>query len=295
MTHAIAKSIVAFLLLIGISLEANATCGLDVCPVSPGHVDDNGDVTPLMGLRHTSVTDNAHYTEATFGALVQANQWLQLGVNIPLLTSSIANSTTIGIGNVVPFATAQLFGQEHGVVSNMGIQIETPTATNPALGDSHFLVLPTTQLGWQSDQLYFLTTLGWGRTLGGSHKHAADTDGSGDDQHVDHGHGHDDHHSSPASAAESIFIVNPHSESELLLRMDVGAGWTVGKQIINAGVRTDLVEDVSQDESTGSIVTMGPTIQYGQSKMTAEVFFLMPISQTERFRTRSGLRIRAPF
>ncbi len=212
----------ASLMTAGITATAQASCALDVSPV-PKHPDEQQPtIEPLNGFRHTTVDADAHYSETQMGALFQTTEWLQLGITIPLLSTMVFDERNMGLGNLVPFVGAELFSTETNLVTHSGLQLETPTASSPVLGDSHFLTLPTIQTGWYPEKIHLLARAGWGYTLDGKHAHGSDAHSA---EHDHHGHDHGDDHSDQTGDLASI--VNPHTNSELLFRIDTGHGWEV--------------------------------------------------------------------
>ena len=52
------------------------------------------------------------------------------------------------------------------------------TVSDPALGDGHFLLMPTLQAGWHPGNGIVMATVGWG-LLDGAHNHDHDAHGHG--------------------------------------------------------------------------------------------------------------------
>ncbi len=287
MSHQLKIFFGASLITASVAAPAQASCGLDVCPV-PKHPDEQQPtIEPLIGFRHTMVDDDAHYSETQMGALFQTTEWLQLGINIPLLTTMVFGERNMGLGNIVPFVSAEVFSTETNLVTHFGIQLETPTASSPVLGDSHFLILPTIQTGWYPEKIHLLATAGWGYTLNGKHAHGSD---ALSEDHDHHGHDHAEHHSPQTGDLASI--VNPHTNSELLFRLDAGHGWDVKARTFQLGLRTDFIQSLDQNATDQPIVNMGPTIALLQRSLAADLFFLAPLGESDRFRSRLGFRFR---
>ena len=185
---------------------ARANCGMDVCPM---HAEDDAPTSPLrpiVSVRYTTVATDAAVLETTAGALYQVSEPIQVGVLVPMVSVSQFGERTTGLGNIVTFVNGTILPAPQTVVLNAGLQLEVPTVSDPALGDGHFLLMPTLQAGWHPGNGIVMATVGWGRVLDGAHNHDHDAHGHGGHDHGDHGH--DAAESAPGS------IVNPHASSE---------------------------------------------------------------------------------
>lgn len=272
------------LLLAGQAAEAN--CGMDVCPMHASEHGDGFPLRPIVGARYTTVASDAAVLETTVGGLYQVAEPIQLGVLVPVVSVSQADERTTGLGNVVAFVSGAILAAPQTVVLNAGLQLELPTVSDPALGDGHFLLMPTLQAGWHPGNGVLMGTLGWGRVLDGGHKH-----GHGGDGHE--GHDHAAHHQGEAGAASTPeTIVNPHASSELLLRLDGGAHFGVGDQRLRLTARMDGVREVAGEGESDLIVNLGPAVGLVGERLTAELYSLVPVSKARRYTNRTGIRFR---
>ena len=238
---------------------AAANCGLDMCPM-PQSVEKPSALRPIALLRWTSVGDQGTYEEVMIGASYGIQNRVHLGFQAPLVWVQQDGNSVGGFGNIVAFGSWSMLERPSELVLDLGLQLEIPTVTDPALGDGHFLLLPTLQMGWHPSQWIAMAVLGWGQTL--------------DDHH---------HHHSAAS------IVNPHQNQELLLRVDLGArlptnGW-------RGTVRLDGIQPFGHHGPAATILTLGPTLGYSGRRGTVEAFGLVPLTDSRRYEVRSGLRM----
>ena len=248
------------------------------------HAEDDASTSllrPIVSVRYTTVAADGTVLETTAGALYQVAEPIQVGVLVPMVSVSQSGERTTGLGNIVTFVNGTILPAPQAVVLNAGLQLEVPTVSDPALGDGHFLLMPTVQAGWHPGQGILMGTLGWGRVLDGAHSH----------DHGDHGHdGHDGH--DHGEAAPPASVVNPHASNELLLRLDVGAHFGLGEHRLRLTGRLDGIKELSGDEGSDLLVSMGPAVGLVGERITAEIYSLVPISDARRFTSRSGLRVR---
>ena len=149
-------------------------------------------------------------------------------------------------------------GTTSGTGLDVGLQLEIPTVSDPALGDGHFLLLPTLQAGWHPSRWIVMAVVGWGQTL--------------DDDH---------HHHSAAS------IVNPHQNQELLVRLDLGGRMSANDW--RGTIRFDGIQAFGSHGPEATILTLGPTMdgveRLGQSRRLADAHYGFAALQF-----RSGVR-----
>ena len=159
------------------------------------HAEDDASTSPLrpiVSVRYTTVAADAAVLETTAGALYQVAEPIQLGVLVPMVSVSQAGERTTGLGNIVTFVNGTILPAPQAVVLNAGLQLEVPTVSDPALGDGHFLLMPTLQAGWHPGNGIVMATVGWGRVLDGAHNHDHDAHGHGEHDHGEQDHGNHD-------------------------------------------------------------------------------------------------------
>ena len=251
------------------------------------HAEDDAPTSPLrpiVSVRYTTVAADAAVLETTAGALYQVSEPLQVGVLVPMVSVSQFGERTTGLGNIVTFVNGTILPAPHAVVLNAGLQLEVPTVSDPALGDGHFLLMPTLQAGWHPGNGIVMTTVGWGRVLDGAHNHDHDAHGHGGHDHGDHGH--DASESTPGS------IVNPHASSELLLRLDGGAHFGLDDYRLRLTARLDGVQELAGDDGSRLLLNAGPAVGLVGERLTAEVYSLIPVTTERRYTNRTGIRVR---
>ena len=266
---------------------ARANCGMDVCPM---HAEDDASTSPLrpiVSVRYTTVAADGAVLETTAGALYQVAEPIQLGVLVPMVSVSQAGERTTGLGNIVTFVNGSILPAPKAVVLNAGLQLELPTVSEPALGDGHFLLMPTLQVGWHPGNGILMSTVAWGRVLDGAHHH--DEEGHGHDHG---GHDHGDHGEAEGATPS---IVNPHASNELLLRLDAGAHAGLGEHRLRLTARMDAIQELAKDGESTLIVNMGPAIGLVGERITTELYSLIPVTSERRYTSRTGLRVRLQF
>ena len=242
--------------------SAHASCGLDMCPMHVESSAPESSLRPTFRARLTTVDSTAGYLETVAGLSLAVYPRLRLGVQIPMVMVQQGGSGTAGLGNVIAMGNWSVLDRQDDLVLDLGAQLEVPTVRNPALGDGHFLLLPTLQTGWHPGSTIMMAVLGWGRVLEGEHHH---------------------------HAAGSI--VNPHANSELLLRLDGGRSWELGQSSIRSTVRADAIQVLGHSSGGDLIVTTGPTLGFSGERLNSELFVLVPVTEAERYQIRAGLRL----
>jgi len=140
------------------------------------------------------------------------------------------------MGNAVAMLDWSFSGEELPVALALGGQLEIPTATNDVLGDAHWLVLP-----------YLRSKVDWGAVDANVHLGGAQVLGSDSGGHHGDGHSHDHAHE------EDGFVINEHTASEFLGRIELG--WR--PQSVDAALRTaalfDLVVPLGGEAAIGGL------------------------------------------
>ena len=271
-------------LALSISGSARANCGMDVCPM---HAEDDAPTSPLrpiVSVRYTTVATDAAVLETTAGALYQVAKPIQVGVLVPMVSVGQSGERTTGLGNIVTFVNGTILPAPQAVVLNAGLQLEVPTVSDPALGDGHFLLMPTLQAGWHPGNGIVMATVGWGRVLDGAHNHDHDAHGHGGHDHGDHCH--DATESTPGSSGP------PHASSERLLRLDGGAHFGLDDCRLRLTARLDGVQELAGDDGSRLLLNAGPAVGLVGEHLTAEVYSLIPVTTERRYTNRTGIRVR---
>ena len=241
-------------------------------------------------LRYTSVEEQSSYSELFLGGIYDVSGVLQLGVQVPFVSTSVASTRATGLGNVVPFINVSLLPSPTEWTLAAGLQLELPTVTSEALGDGHFLILPTLQGGWHPGSGILMTTIGLGQVLDNNHTHGP-SESHTTETHDHHEHAHEDDSSNHHDNQAIPSIVNPHASSELLVRTDIGYRWTFSDTHLRVTLRLDGIENLTTGGET-TVIQSGPVIGLNQSKLSTEVYMLAPVTEAQRYRLRAGIRVR---
>jgi len=261
--------------------EARANCGMDVCPMHAADQNGSFPLRPIISTRYTTVSPGSAVAETTAGVLYQVSKPVQLGAHVPVVLVSDGEDTTSGLGNMVVFASGAILPAPGKAVLNLGLQLELPTVTDPKLGDGHFLMLPTLQAGWHPGNAIVMATVGWGQVLDGGHSHGG----------TDHAHG-EHSHSRSESEQPATSIVNPHANSEILVRLDLGAHLPVAERRLRLTLRMDGIQEIDSEDTANQIINIGPAIGLLGNRLTTELYTLVPLSNTRRYTNQTGLRLR---
>jgi len=254
---------------------------MDICE-SPGHIDSEGKPLSLTtDARFTHVSHDDRYFETMVGTIYKMNDRFKMGTRIPVVSVQQAGQNTTGLGNVVVFGTASLLNAETNKRLNLGIQLEVPSVSDEALGDGHFLILPTVQFGWYPSNAILSAIVGWGQVLDGNHNHSESHHSSG---HDDHGHGHHE-------AVQAPSIVNPHANTEVLIRTDSGYGWDLSKSRFTTSLRTDIIQEFG-DNTNELLASAGPVFGLAWTQITSEISTLFSLTNARRYQHRTTLRLR---
>jgi hypothetical protein len=254
---------------------------MDVCPMHAADQNGSFPLRPIISTRYTTVSPGSAVAETTAGVLYQVSKPVQLGAHVPVVLVSDGEDTTSGLGNMVVFASGAILPAPGKAVLNLGLQLELPTVTDPKLGDGHFLMLPTLQAGWHPGNAIVMATVGWGQVLDGGHSHGG----------TDHAHG-EHSHSRSESEQPATSIVNPHANSEILVRLDLGAHLPVAERRLRLTLRMDGIQEIDSEDTANQIINIGPAIGLLGNRLTTELYTLVPLSNTRRYTNQTGLRLR---
>lgn len=253
---------------------------------------------PTLGLRYTTVQAAGAYMENIAGLSYQPTPLVQMGIQLPLVHTQQTESKTTGLGNIVAFVEGFVLPSSKTQSLSVGLQLEMPTVSQPALGDGHFLLLPTVQGAWMPDNKLVMATFGWSQVLDGEHNHSADEthghdDHSNHDEHHAEGtHGDDVHGASSPDSTTRKSFVNPHSSSEILFRVDMGHRWKTVKRTIRLSARLDGIQEMEPGTQRATILNLGPALGWTNGTAASEIYTLLPVTENRRFHSRIGFRLR---
>ncbi len=255
---------------------AQASCGLDRCPMPADGAESPALFSATSTLRHTTAA-GGWYGEAFVGAVVQPTDWSRLEASMPFVVYA-GDDDIQGLGNSVVLAELLWVGDDALSVGG-GLQAELPTATDDALGDDHLVLLPYMSVHAMKDRTGATTWLGWGRALGTS----SDTTAAH--------HGHDHSH---AHQASSTLEVNPHSASEMLGRVELGHRLPFSSSVLQLRPFA-LVSGWLPlgDEDAG--LTAGGGLGLGLGLTTARISASAPLTSPERSKLRLSAGVHIPF
>lgn len=282
--------------MVGVGLMWNgpveANCGMDVCSMQAKGTEERQTFTSTVGLRTTTVQPKSAYFEAIGGLTYRPNSSLQMGLHVPLVHTQQTSDTETGLGNIVGFVESALLPESASTSLNLGFQVELPTVSQPSLGDGHILTLPTIQVGLFPKSSILMTTIGWGKVIGGGHTHGSVPNHETDNHGSDTEHSHDEPTTTSSAPKPRESIVNPHTSSELLLRLDAGQMWHHARNDIRLTVRMDGVQEIGENNESSTIINLGPTLGWTTDRVVAELYTLVPLTREKRYRTRTAIRIR---
>lgn len=265
-------SIALFIGILGLSQPVQASCGLDQCPLeSAGSGPEQWMAS--ASTRFTSVAAGKWYAEQFFGLGRKVLKSYRLQLSLPLVHNPQGGAVQTGLGNGVALV-------EWGAVARaplvaLGLQVELPTANDPALGDGHFLLLPYGRFGTRWTSWYFESQLGWAVALTGGH------------HHHDHDHGHG------AATTPVTVPVNPHSNSELLGRGAVGYRHQQGDSEYRLGLGLDGIHELVEGRET--LVHAQAQLQWRTPRVHVDLQAAAPVTESRRWIHRFQLTLGLPF
>lgn len=253
------------LLLTHLLPPALACCGMDQCPTDPGE----GRFTTRLYSRSTWVPD-------THGEALVLESFASAGVRVGPLTAQLNvpgvwlhthHADRVGLGNLVAVADLAAPGERP---LGLGLQVEAPTATDEALGGAHWMLLPYARGQLQRGRLDALARVGWAQALG----HEPPTY----EAPVEGAHSHD----TPA-------LVNPHTEQELITRVELGFTQPTPAGALRLGLRGDGIQTF--EDSPQTLLTAGPVLALSTPRAQVLLHADLPLTADRRLDARVGLSL----
>ncbi|MEE2835245.1 MAG: hypothetical protein VYB65_04405 [Myxococcota bacterium] len=239
---------------------AEASCGLDQCP-SDWVLKANSSTT-LTSMTRLTQSALGTYLEEFVGVRTQLPWGLRGGLAAPLLYVTQLDASYAGLGNLVavldysPKALSQV-----GLA--LGLQAELPSASAPQLGDGHVVLLPYARGWWKRGAWDARGQFGWGVVAEGGH------------HHHDHDHG----------AADAVSIVNPHTQSELLMRGSAGFE-AIAEFTLRLGLDAVLELDGAEQLYAGTVA-----IERSWTQLSVGLVGELPLTERRRHDFRGRLII----
>ena len=230
---------------------------------------DNGRISEagthvLSSSRFTTAPfSDASYAEAFVGMHSAVTDRLRVGAVIPIVTAWENGSSHSGLGNSVTYLEVSGANASDKSKISGGIQLEIPTAMH-GFGDAHFLILPYFQ-GWKRlGRWEARVQAGWSKTLTGDHAHSPN-------------HG---------------LIINPHSNSEGLLRTEGSTTFSTKSLSFHPGLGLELIRDLV--DPYASVVNGGGMIRMTWRRLDLQAQADFPLTDTRRYDQRYTLRASFP-
>ena len=262
------------------------SCGLSHCTL----VSQNTTVPSWQGFNLFRATDDVSgsmYLENFMGL-----GWKPISnLNVMALVPAVyIEGHSLGLGNSILQVDYQWTQRTKGIA--VGVQGELPTSSESLYGDQHSVALPYVRGWWTQGMVSAQFQLGFAQTLDFGHHNHGTHHSTQDHGHHDHGH-HDHGHHEEKSTASSVFMINPHSSSEVLLRAQLQ--WTPfpQKRWIELIVGMDGIQEVVDSKHTIVNALFGVQSTLSWSRLQALV--LSPISENKHFENRFLLAINIPF
>jgi hypothetical protein len=153
------------------SLVAQASCGLEHCPVLESGVGQLEELSPVqlqLRTRHTRFEKGGikgSHSDLVIGGAYQGFPRVQIGMNLPLvaLFSNIGNQ--VGASN--PVVYGEWRGPEWGwFTPSLGLQLELPIGIGPTtIADPHWLALPYLSLHAAAGSLFGRLQVGYAQAV----------------------------------------------------------------------------------------------------------------------------------
>ncbi|MCB9745594.1 MAG: hypothetical protein H6740_23660 [Alphaproteobacteria bacterium] len=240
---------------------AQAACGLDACPIE-GEVPERARVQ--LTSRYAGAPDGAAwYAETLVGGHVRVGEGLRLSAQLPMLVTRDAYGLRPGLGDSL--LQADLAGPGEALRWGLGVQLELPTNTL-ATDTPHLVALPYLRAQPRVGAWDLRARAGWAKasTAGPKHEHPSDM---------------------------PQVQVNPHSDSELLLRGELGWTRALTPATLRPGLSAELVQGVA--EPSLRLLTAGPTAELDLGVVTLRAAAEWPLLGPPRFDQRVSVSARA--
>ena len=258
---------VVLLVLLGVvSSPAQASCGLDHCPVVRSPEQPSADWRVQARMHFTTFKlkgFRGHFEETYLSVEYRGLKNAVFGASVPLVLLTVEGDTRFGLGNSIVYGEWRLNIQKASI--GAGLQVELPWGSAGGVADTHWVFLPNMNAHIPFWRMFFMGSVGFSQSVGGAHDHGSH----------DHGATH---------IGEEFVFVNPHAASELTYRMALGAPlwnrriqamWMVNGQQVLVG------------EGEKTFVQTGPRVQLAVSEwVSVHLSGELPISRARRFNGR---------
>lgn len=261
-------------LLFALSLAgtAHAACGIDACPrpqLDTGRIPLTQISAGMRTLNLSTAGQTASAYESIVAGSYAINPALAVGARVPFITLQSADSTRVGLGNLVLNGEWRAVGDT--VTWRAGLQLETPTGAD-GLVDQHFELLPYGVAQIDDGRWRAQAWVGYRRALVGGHDHGA----------------HDHGESEPDAPQDAVALYAAgHAEQEALARLLVGGTFFDHRVQPAAGVGVQQV--IGHDATTFAVARAQLRSQLNET-FAVSADTEIPISDARRFDWVAGLR-----
>ncbi|MCB9742748.1 MAG: hypothetical protein H6741_20775 [Alphaproteobacteria bacterium] len=247
-------------LLLALASVADASCGLDACPLDSGPAP-----APLrlqLEPRYSGAPDGAAwYAEQRLGAWLRIGAHVQLGLTGALVEARDAYGLRAGLGDTL--LAGELVQRRPARTLGLGAQLELPTSTVALSPETHWVALPYGRAQLRRGAWDLRARAGWTRVLG-----------------------QDPSHEHPLGHSPEV-LVNPHGDSELALRLEPGFTAWPGDLGLRLGLAGELSQELAAAEAPR--LTAGPSATLRLDTLTLRAWTELPVLGAPRFDHRVGL------
>jgi len=248
------------LLLPLLSTPAQASCGLDHCPLSAAPGPDEPSDVRLQQRVGALGRDylGAVTSETTLGASARLGGPVLVGGALPFV-AAFGEVPAAGLGDALVWTDlAWTRGQ---VRFGGGLQVEMPTATARAPADAHLLFLPHGRLRARAGRFDLGAQLGLAQ--------AVETRTTEQDDH---------HH--------AVIVVDPHADTELKGRIEAGVSGTTHEIALRGGVRAEVIREAVPAGRT--LGTLGPVGQLTLGRVMVQAWCEVPFTRARNRELLAG-------
>lgn len=251
--------------LLALSGPAQASCGLEVCPLDAAPTGPDRSLQGRVLVRHTAAPDSAAwYTESFLGGSLMPTDRLQLGASVPLLLVQDAYGPWVGLGNSIATVDGAILDRS-ALTGAVGLQLELPTTTRDTHDDGgHLVALPYARVAAGSGAVDVRVRAGWARVLALS-----------------------DDHAHPDMAFSPAVEVNPHTDSELLLRLEGGATLTRGPARLRLAAGAQHIRPAEE----APLLAASPVLEVALARLLLRGQVELPLTEPHRFSRRLTLNV----
>ena len=247
--------------------NAHATCGLDHCPMPE---TTQSPASMMLGVSSSRATVmQADSAEIAIGGTWTLHEAVQFGAWMPVVAADNEGTWLRGTGNPLAFA-AWNSNLEHNIGWGAGLQAELPFASEPELGDSHWMLLPYAKFWAEADlsgaPFKLIAHVGWAKAL------------EGEDDHHGH-HGHDDHHH--GSEGHTSALIWPHTDNEVQARAEL---ILPVRTHFSGGLRLDAVHEITEKRT---LLMSGIVGIYSRQNFSTQIAITAPVTDAQRLDYRA--------